>query len=244
LTHKAVALAKGWGELGKIKTNDDFIESKGKHMRYQVCRELSDADTVLVISHVKGHVCCGFGGAIKNLGMGALTKKSKAAIHAGAKPHEKGKCISCGRCVEACPVNGIVMKDGKPKIVSCFGCSNCSYVCPTGYMKENIAGFDDLLADGAAAAATKFKKAYYISYMINIAQQCDCIPMTKPIIAQDAGYLASSDGVAIDKAALDIITKMHGSNPFLDEYKKKGILQIKFAENYGTGKSQDDRKEV
>ncbi len=92
ITHKKFAIDKGWGNLGEIKTDDDFILVNGKNMNYEVCKSLIDADGVLVISHVKGHVCTGFGGAIKNLGMGALTKKTKVSIHAGGSVYFKGEC--------------------------------------------------------------------------------------------------------------------------------------------------------
>ncbi|MBA3064115.1 DUF362 domain-containing protein, partial [Candidatus Woesearchaeota archaeon] len=72
-SYKNFTIKKGWGNLGEIRINDEHISVKGENLTYEVCKELVDTDAVLVVSHVKGHVCTGFGGAIKNLGMGALT---------------------------------------------------------------------------------------------------------------------------------------------------------------------------
>jgi uncharacterized Fe-S center protein len=239
LTHKALAIAKGWGKLGEIRTNDDFIPVKGKKMEYQVCKELTDADGVLVISHVKGHVCTGFGGAIKNLGMGAVTKVSKRAIHDGGKPVFGDGCVLCGICVHNCPVKAmkITAKQPHPVVHGCYGCSNCAYVCPHEVIKPKVAYFDVLLADAATTAASKFKKAFYISYLINVAKECDCMPISTEIIGREAGYLACDDPVAIDHAAYDLICKESGEDIFLKHNKKSGLDQVEAAEKLGMGNS-------
>ena len=206
-------------------------------MTYDVCKPLAQADAVLVISHIKGHACSGFGGAIKNLGMGALTKESKGSIHDGAHPVFKGNCIQCRACANSCPLDGIEVTD-HPEFNQCFGCSNCAKVCPEHSIKVKIAYFDTLLAEGAAAAQSKFKKHYYVSFMKRISLRCDCNAKSSEIIAKDAGFLMSKDGVAIDKAALDIITKNEGLNPFLKYNKKTGLDQIEEAERLGMGKSK------
>lgn len=233
--HKQAAKARGWGKLGEIRTDDDFVTIKGKHMSYEVCKPLLEAEGVLVITHVKGHQCPGFGGAIKNLGMGALTKKTKSAIHEGAKPVFIGECDGCGLCAENCPFDGIRIKDGRAKFVSCFGCSNCVSVCPNGAIAAKVAPFWELLAEGAHAAASRFKDAYYISVLNNITFQCDCWRNAREIIAPDCGYLASEDIVAIDKASHDIITAAAGEDVFLKHHKRTGLRQVEAAEKLSMG---------
>ncbi len=234
-----VAHEKGWDKLGMIKSSNDYVEVKGKNMVYQVCKDLIEADGVLVISHVKGHVCTGFGGAIKNLGMGALTKETKAAIHEGGEPVLVGDCVKCGTCVAMCPINGIRLDDEHegPVFEQCYGCSNCSYVCPEKALKPKVNYFDVLLAEGAFSAQSRFKRVYYISSLNNITKECDCESDPKGLIARDYGFLFGNDGVAIDKAAYDIITKNEG-DVFLKYNKKTGLKQIEAAESFGMGSSE------
>jgi len=241
-THKLLAKAKGFKN---VELGDEFIDVKGNHLTYQVCKRLADADAVLVLTHVKGHVCTGFGGAIKNLGMGALTKKTKSDIHTGGEPVFNSNCIKCGACVKMCPINGLVLKESEPHpiIKSCYGCSNCFYVCPHQAITVKTAPFDVLLADGANAAQSKFKKFYYVSMVNNIARQCDCMPIPGDVIAKDAGWLMSTDGVAIDQASHDIIAKIDGE-VFLKHNKKKGLHQLDAAEKFGMGKCKHVLKEL
>lgn len=236
--HRQAAKARGWGKLGEIRTDDVSVTVKGKHMTYEVCKPLIEADGVLVISHVKGHPCSGFGGAIKNLGMGALTKKTKSAIHDGAKPVFVGECDGCGACAEACPFDGIRIKKGRAEFISCFGCSNCVAACSKGVIGPKVAPFWELLADGANAAASRFKDAYYISVINNISLLCDCFRNAKETIAPDCGYLASTDPVAIDKASHDIITAASGEDVFLKHHKRTGLRQVEAAEQLGMGSAR------
>lgn len=238
LTHKKYAIKKGWGELGEIVTNDEFITVKAKMMDYEVCKTLADADGVLVISHVKGHVCSGFGGAIKNLGMGALTPKSKGDIHSGASPVFSGECKQCRACELACPMGTLKVTADGPEFGLCFSCSDCIYACPEGLIKPRVAPFDYLLAEGASCAQKKFKKEYYISYLTNIVKLCDCNSDPGKLIAKDSGFLASSDIVAIDAASHDIITKKAGEDVFLKFNKKGGMEQVQEAEKLGMGSSK------
>ncbi len=237
--HKAYAIEKGWGKLGEIRTDDDSVLVKGKSVDYEVCKPLTEVDGVLVISHLKGHVCSGFGGAIKHLGMGCLTKKTKGDIHAGGEPLLIGECKQCGVCVDACPINGIILND-KPEFKLCYGCSNCVVACPHNVLKVKLEEFDILLAEGATAAASQFKKAYYVNIMKNITQKCDCESNSGEIIAEDAGYICGEDPVSVDKASFDIIVKKEGKDVFFEHNKKSPLLHIEAAEERGLGNTKYD----
>ncbi len=233
-TYKKFAQAKGWTKLAPVSTTEDYVEQKMQHLTYQVCKPLSDADAVLVVTHLKGHVCTGFGGAIKNLGMGALTKKSKSDIHDGGKPKYTKGCIQCKLCEINCPIKGIKVTD-KPEFRKCYGCSNCHYICPEKCIDVKVADFDTLLSEGAAAAIKNFKKQYYVTFIKNIAKECDCVPLTSRIIAKDAGMIMSKDIVAIEKAAHDLIKESEGKDVFLEQNQKTGLKQIEIAEKTGMG---------
>ena len=103
---------------------------------------------MLVLSHVKGHSCSGMGGAIKHLGMGAVTKKSKGDIHQGGQPKFVKDCEGCGACVKVCPGSAIEVKDGKAIIdfSLCWGCSTCVINCPYKSLEPKVGYFDNLLA--------------------------------------------------------------------------------------------------
>jgi len=225
LTHKLFAQAKGWGKLGPITLSDDNIPTPGVHFTYDVAALLAQADGVLVISHVKGHPCTGFGGAIKNLGMGALSKQSKRLIHKQGRPKQAGECIACKKCEAACPLGSIKVTD-KPHISTCIGCSNCGYVCPTGYLAPKTAPFDELLADGALCAQTRFKKEYYINIIKNISKNCDCNPFPGKKIAQDVGYLHGPDLIAIDEESYKLIIDQEGEDVFKKHNHKTGLEQV------------------
>lgn len=236
-SYKKAAVKKGWGELGEVIISNNYTMVKGRHLNYEVCMELTKADGVLVITHVKGHACSGFGGAIKNLGMGALSSKSKNTIHDGGKPAFNGKCNECKACERSCPINKLkVFK--RPIFTICYGCSNCAYACPIKSIKPKVNYFDTLLADGANTAQSQFKKFYYVSFMMNITKECDCERNPKGIIAKDCGYLIGNDAVAIDNAAHDMITKENRGDVFLKFNKKSGLEQIKAAEKLGMGSSE------
>ena len=225
-SHKEHAISKGFGELGEIRTNDEFILKKGKYMDYEVSKDLIEADGVFVISHVKGHVCSGFGGAIKNLGMGAVTKNSKGKIHEGGEyKFDKSICSKCGMCKEMCPMGFIEMDDGGPVFSDCYGCSNCCIHCPTGALKPKVETFDKLLADCAKTAEDNFSKKYYVNIIKDITQKCDCDSSPGDIIAEDVGYVGGGSAVEVDGESYGRVVGEHG-NVFLRANKKMGNEQI------------------
>ncbi|MBW2980685.1 DUF362 domain-containing protein [Candidatus Woesearchaeota archaeon] len=202
---------------------------KTPHLKAEVCKQLTEADGMLVLTHVKGHMCSGVGGAVKNLGMGGVSKKTKTDIHHLSWPIIVGECIKCEACVKACPVATITV--GKEKIEvdydNCWGCNVCVYVCPQKALKPKVASFDALLAEGAFAVVSSVKKAYYINVLKEIAKLCDCMAQNGPIICDDVGYLASEDIVEIENESVDLINKKAGKNIFLEVHRKDPYGHIK-----------------
>ena len=225
-----------------IVISNESVKVKGGLMKYNVCKELIEADGVLVLTHFKGHTCSGAGGAIKNIGMGALAKESKGEIHDAAAPEITGDCVGCNACVKACPVNILKLKNNKVVLDNdnCIGCSICIQECKYEVIKPKVAMFDELLSDGANAAFKKFKKSYYINALINISKKCDCYSnMSKnPIILDDVGFLIGKDIVAIDKASVDLINKKAGLNLFLTQNNKDPYIHIKAAADFDMGEQE------
>lgn len=220
---------KGFTKLCPVIISNKSTKVEMKHMSYDVCKPLIEADGVFVLSHVKGHPCCGFGAAIKNLGMGALTKETKDKIHDGGQPKLIGKCTSCRACLEVCPV-GCIAYEGKAVFDedACCGCSNCYYACPQGSIKPKMAPFDELLAEGAIAALKNFKKSYFVNVMMNITKLCDCA-YDSEIVFEDVGIVMSNNMVVADKAAFDVINEKAGKDLFKELHNKSPLVHIKKA---------------
>ena len=219
-----------------IVISNEFKETKTEHLNAQVCKPLAEADNLLVLTHVKGHMCCGFGGSIKNLGMGGVTIKTKRDIHNFAAPIFVGDCTGCGACVKICPVKTISLKDNKAhfNLSGCWGCGQCIVACPSNVLKPKIAGFDTLIAE-SASAVLKGKKAYFVNVIKKITELCDCCSDPGKIVLEDIGTLLGKDIVAIEKASLDLINKKAGKDLFEEIHKKSPLLHIKEAERLGLG---------
>jgi len=184
-----------------------------------------DASCMMVLSHVKGHIDSGLGGAIKNLAMGCVT-----AVPRGCDWKEGGRgkmhfqlddlmswnedlCTFCGICVRTCPLDAISIK-GKILLVdekNCWRCGRCVRVCPEGALivPTSMKNFSISLTEAAKAVLSTFKpqKVFYINFLFDIQPECDCMAVSDTPVVQDQGILLSDDIVAIDKASLDLIAK-------------------------------------
>jgi hypothetical protein len=232
---------KGFDKLGDFIISDNYIKISAKDFEVEVCRELVKAENVLIVSHVKGHPCSGFGGAIKNLGMGGVSKKSKEIEHTLGQPVFVSECSGCGTCAKYCPFGAITIKDNRAMIdlEHCGGCSICQEVCPSKCLIPKKANFDDLLAQGASAVINNLPpKTFYINYIKNITQGCDCPIDSGKIIAEDMGVVFSKNPVAIDKASVDLINQKSGHDVFRDENNKNPLGYVNFASIY-TGYKTD-----
>lgn len=212
----------------KVESRDHNIE---------ICREFVEAKNVLVISHIKGHRYCGFGGAIKNLAMGMTSPKTKAEAHIFAKPKIIDNCCqSCGKCVRLCPENSISLSKNRLKINlrKCGGCSICQIECPRQCLVPRKAIFDESLAQTAIKVFKNLpKRTLFINFATNIAKECDCLPISTKLISENVGYFFADCPVLIDKASIDLINKLNGKNLFFEENHKDPYLQINFALKYG-----------
>lgn len=180
----------------------------------EVAGAIVEADNLVVVSHVKGHDLAGFGGAIKNLGMGCLTKMGKSQVHSATKPAIlKNECVGCGVCIESCPSNAIIIRNDKAFIDQgkCKGCTSCLYSCPQGALYiplESKIEFQKSLASAASAITEHFKgKIAYVNFIMDVTPICECAPFSNLPIITDVGILASTDIVAIDKVSLDLLNE-------------------------------------
>ncbi|HUV51521.1 MAG TPA: DUF362 domain-containing protein, partial [Dehalococcoidia bacterium] len=188
---------------------------------------------LLVMSHVKGHIQAGFGGAIKNLGMGGVTKGMKRIIHRMSIPRFLAeKCDLCGSCAEVCPCHAITVDlDWRYDSLACEGCGKCVSLCPRGALSYDVMDFQQGLAL-AAKACIRGKKALYINALVNITRSCDCDPHPGPIICPDIGYLASNALAAIDRASLQLVHELK-PGVFQEVNQIDPLKQVRYAQEIG-----------
>ncbi len=239
--YASVARLHGYSEktMGcSIHIDDKGIAAQVENNQYEVGILLQQASHVFAISHVKGHNGTGMGGAIKNFGMGGVTKKTKKWMHAQAEPvfHQE-RCTYCGICSEVCSFHAITVKNQEwgHQSRKCFGCDACVQNCPTNALNHQGKSLQYLIACAAKASIDR-KKVIYLNELKRISKYCDCDPFAGPIICPDIGYLVSTDPVAIDHASLDLI---HKKKP--DVFQKENHIdprdQIHFGEEIGLGSS-------
>ncbi|MDD3163733.1 MAG: DUF362 domain-containing protein [Sphaerochaetaceae bacterium] len=177
-------------------------------------RALADADIIISLTHFKGHESAGFGGALKNLGMGGGSRAGKKDMHSSCKPQMvAGKCIACHKCDKACAHGAPDFSTGKCVIdyTKCVGCGRCVEACPTGAIiagtDENFKVLDCKIAEYTKAVING-KPNFHIAFVMDISPFCDCYPNNDAPIVPDVGVFASSDPVAIDVACADAVNRM------------------------------------
>ena len=220
----------------EVVIDDLGLSTTIEDREYEVAEHIANSTHLFALSHVKGHVATGMGGAIKNFGMGGVTKETKRKMHHGSRPvYLKDACIYCGACAVVCPFNAIKVEENiwKQNMRKCFGCGVCVDACKSNAMKYEDADFQYVLAC-AAKACVQDKNVIYLNEVKRIAKSCDCDPFAGPVICPDIGYLMSDDPVAVDKASLDLV---HDVRP--DVFEKENHIspfkQIKYGEEIGLG---------
>lgn len=173
----------------------------------KIGRALMDADIVISLAHFKGHEGAGFGGTIKNMGMGCGSRGGKMEMHSSRKPQVKAEqCIGCGSCRKNCAHDAPVIESGKMQIDldRCVGCGRCIGVCPTNaiYAIEDASStvLNCKMAE-YTKAVVQGRPAFFINVICDVSPYCDCYGVNHPPIIPNVGMLASFDPVAIDAAS-------------------------------------------
>ncbi len=190
-----------------------------------VASAIHDAKSMVVLTHVKGHIQAVLGGAIKNISMGGISSAPRGGDwHQGrGKMHflmgetmkwNESKCVLCFDCMNVCPVECISFPDDVYTVDKnkCWRCGRCARVCPVEAIEVPVSHelFMKAVAEGANAILKTFEpnRIVYINFLLEMQPECDCMPLADPPIAQDQGILISHDPVAIDSATLDILSKV------------------------------------
>lgn len=241
--HIRLAHAHGFIQLPVVIADGDRghvfneVEINKKYFsRCKIAKKFQDYSQYIVVSHFKGHMLAGFGGALKQLAMGFASRGGKFEQHADSKPLILPfKCKKCGACLRHCPVNAIRLSLWpRVKKKLCIGCASCIAVCPHGAILFNVfklnlrKKFRAKMAE-YAYAAVQDKSMLYITFAFNLTKGCDCEGRAMERIAGDFGVLASTDPVAIDTACMDIVDEREGRAVF------KGRDILAYAEELGLG---------
>ena len=233
------------------------LKAERKHFdRVFIAGDIARADSMMVVSHFKGHMLAGFGGAIKNLAMGCAPARGKREMHRAHTMLVPGRCRGCGNCVDVCPAGALELAGEKVSLdrERCLGCGECMTVCLQAAIEfdwtVDIPAFVERMVEYACGAMEgKRGRAGFFNFLFSITPDCDCVPWSDAPIVPDIGILASQDPVAIDAASRDLVDRQAGlagtllqahHRPGEDKFKgvwehTDGSLQLSYAEECGLG---------
>jgi uncharacterized protein len=179
-----------------------------------------EADALVSVSHFKCHELTGFGGTLKNLGMGCASREGKMQQHSTVGPTVSARrCTACGRCVTSCAHGAISFPTGTAFIdeQQCVGCAHCVTACPEKAINIQWDEASDLVMRKMAeyalgAVAGKSKKSLFINFITQVSPACDCYGYSDAPIVNDIGICASRDPVALDQACADLVNRARGNH--------------------------------
>lgn len=195
-------------------TDEELVPIDGEYVKEaKIGRAVMDADVFITLNHFKGHESTGFGGALKNIGMGCGSRAGKMEMHSAGKPFvNQEDCIGCYNCVKICAHDAPVITSGKASIDhdKCVGCGRCIGVCPKDAVCAASDESNDILNKKIAEyslAVVKERPHFHISLVIDVSPNCDCHAENDIPIVPDVGMFASFDPVALDRACADAVNR-------------------------------------
>ena len=198
------------------------VQIGGNHFEsVQIGAAVVEADLLIVLSHVKGHAMTGFGGAIKNLSMGCSSRAGKQRMHSAVKPEiDAGRCRRCGECVRWCAAGAILFsaEGGEAARIDpekCTGCGECIVACPHRAVKVQwdtalpVLG-ERMVEFACGVMKNKQEKVICFNFVLDVVPDCDCNSWSDLPVVPDSGIVVSTDPVAADQAAIDLINAQPG----------------------------------
>jgi uncharacterized Fe-S center protein len=196
----------------------DVPVSGGEYCRVaHIGRAIMDADIVVSLTHFKGHELTGFGGALKNIGMGSGSRAGKMAMHNDGKPQvDPAQCTGCRMCAQFCNQNAITFGADKKAAIDterCVGCGRCIGVCNFNAISNSSGTSNDSLNHKMieyAKAVLDGRPHFHISVVNQVSPFCDCHGESDAAVIPDIGIFAGFDPVALDKACIDAVNAAPG----------------------------------
>jgi len=225
----------------------------GKHFKeVRIASAGYQAASAIILTHVKGHCQMGYGGAIKNVGMGFSARAGKLSQHHGGYPNFNAKkCAACGTCVKWCPTDAIVMKK-KAKLLPerCIGCGECFALCPHDAIAFEWKARGPVLNEKTCEHTLGFlsnKSGHvgYLNLLTDVTRDCDCVGSKQEAEYPNVGIFASTDIVAVEKATADASIERYGKDIWLDWWPNSNYAaQFTYAEELGLGTSDYTLREL
>ena len=222
LEHLAAAQENGFSPLSTgcqmiiadgLKGTDEMevpLEGCDHFQSAFIGRAIMDADIFISLSHFKGHESTGFGGAIKNIGMGCGSRAGKMEQHASGHPAvQEDLCRGCHRCAKECGSDAIRYNEKNKAVIDqdkCKGCGRCIGACNFDAIYALCDSANEMLDRKMAeyaAAVCDGRPTFHISLVQDISPNCDCHVENDAPILPDIGMFASFDPVALDQACAD-----------------------------------------
>jgi uncharacterized Fe-S center protein len=246
------------GLRGKSETS--VIINQKRYKRVYIGTDIVEADALISVAHFKGHELSGFGGTIKNLGMGCASRRGKLAQHSTVAPKIlKKKCVGCGECVGHCSQRALSLNEDEKKAVldtkKCIGCGECILICPESAIEiewnQAIPVFlENMVEYTMGVLKNKEGKTLFVNFITDVSPACDCHPLNDAPIVRDIGVVASKDPVAIDQASVDLVNQEQAlpessltTNTAPGEDKFRGVypnvdwaIQLDYAASLGLGR--------
>lgn len=171
-----------------------------------------ESDVLITMNHFKGHEMAGFGGVLKNIGMGCASVGGKLELHSSSKPKiYEANCIGCNMCVKDCAHDAIHLNSDRKAVINyekCIGCGQCIAVCQYNAAQVVWEGASDLMNRKIAEythAVVKDRPCFHINFIMNVSPDCDCFSSNDLPLVADIGMAASYDPVALDMACVDMV---------------------------------------
>lgn len=203
----------------------------------RIGRAVMDADIFISLSHFKGHEMTGFGGAIKNIGMGCGSRAGKKEQHSSGKPYiDEDTCRGCRRCLKECANDGLIFNEETRKMsvndANCVGCGRCLGACNFDAIAFHNDNANELLNCKMAEytkAVVDGRPHFHISLIVDVSPNCDCHSENDAPILPNIGMFASFDPLALDWACVDACMKAHPmpNSQLSDRMGKHGFVDLK-----------------
>jgi len=266
IDHTILATERGFGVAGLgipflapdglFGTAETAVPIAGELYReVSIASDIVRCQSILSVAHFTGHVATCAGATLKTLGMGCASRKGKMRQHSALKPQvKKGRCTLCGECHRHCPAGAITLEKAQARIDPdrCLGCAECVAVCrfeavQYDWQQESAILQKSVAEHALGALRGKEGRAAFFNFLLSMTQDCDCFDKANmPTMVQDIGIVASTDPVAVDQAAIDMVEARAGRKlpELIGNRELHWRHQIEHAVKIGLGRAQYERIDV